>query len=67
MILKSQHLFEQAVYGSIIYNMLEMNDYVQYLNHDDTTLKKAIELFKAKKTKPTLDDQTRNKTPDADA
>ena len=67
MILKSQHLFEQAVYGSIIYNMLEMNDYVQYLNHDDPTLKKAIELFKAQKTKPTLDDQARNKAADTDA
>ena len=58
MILKSQHLFEQAIYGSIIYNMLEMSDYVQYLNRDDITLEKAIQLFKAKQTKPTLNDQT---------
>ena len=58
MILRSQHLFEQAIYGSIIYNMLEMSDYVQYLNHDDPTLGKAIQLFKEKKTKPTSNDQT---------
>lgn len=57
MILKSQHLFEQAIYGSIIYNMLDMNDYVQYLNHEDPTIEKAIQLFKNKKTKPTLDEQ----------
>lgn len=54
MIIKSQHLFEQAIYGSIIYNMLEMSDYVQYLNRNDITLEKAIHLFKTKQTKPTL-------------
>jgi carboxyl-terminal processing protease len=57
MILKSQHLFEQAIYGSIIYNILEMSDYVQYLNRNDLALEKAIQLFKAKQTKPTLHDQ----------
>lgn len=57
MILKSQHLFEQAIYGSIIYNILEMSDYVQYLNRNDATLEKAIQLFKTKQTKPALNDQ----------
>ncbi|MBO7570058.1 MAG: S41 family peptidase, partial [Bacteroidaceae bacterium] len=57
MILKSQHLFEQVIYGSIIYNILEMSDYVQYLNRNDLTLGKAIQLFKTKQTKPTLHDQ----------
>ena len=57
MIIKSQHLFEQAIYGSIIYNMLEMNDYVQYLNHDDSTIAKAVQLYKMKQTKPTLHDK----------
>lgn len=61
MIIKSQHLLEQVIYGSIIYNMLEMGDYVQYLNRDDHTLEKAIQLFKARQTKPTLDDQTGTK------
>ena len=60
MIVKSQRLFEQAIYGSIIYNMLDMSDYVQYLNHDDPTIKEAIELFNTKRTKPTLDEQTGN-------
>ena len=58
MIIRSQHLFEQAIYGSIIYNMLDMSDYVQYLNRDDATLGKAVQLYKEKKTQPTLDDQT---------
>ena len=66
MILKSQHLFEQAIYGSIIYNMLEMSDYVQYLNRNDLTLEKAIQLFKAKQTKPTLNDKKRSKGADSD-
>ena len=57
MILKSQHLFEQAIYGSIIYNILEMSDYIQYLNRNDATLEKAIQLFKEKQTKPTLYDK----------
>ncbi len=65
MILKSQHLFEQAIYGSIIYNMLEMSDYVQYLNRNDLTLEKAIQLFKAKQTKPTLNDKKRNSGTDS--
>lgn len=65
MIVKSQHLFEQAIYGSIIYNMLDMNDYVQYLNRDDPTIKEAIKLFNAKQTKPTLDEQTGNSRTDS--
>lgn len=59
MIKKSQHLFEQAIYGSIIYNMLDMNDYVQYLNHEDITIDKAVELFNNRQTKPKTNGQKR--------
>ena len=65
MILKSQHLFEQAIYGSIIYNILEMSDYVQYLNRNDLTLEKAVQLYKTKQTKPTLHDQKGTKGTDS--
>lgn len=61
MILKSKNLFEKAVYGSIIYNMLEMNDYIQFMNYKDPTINKAVELFNAKLTKPTLNGKTTNK------
>lgn len=61
MILKSKNLFEKAVYGSIIYNMLEMNDYIQFMNYKDPTINKAVELFEAKLTKPTLNGETTNK------
>ena len=65
MILKSQHLFEQAIYGSIIYNMLEMSDYVQYINRNDLTLTRAIQLYKAKQTRPTLHEQTGSPSTDS--
>ena len=61
MILKSKNLFEKAVYGSIIYNMLEMNDYIQFMNYKDPTIDKAVEQFNAKLTKPTLNGKTTNK------
>ena len=54
MIKKSQKLFEQVIYGTIIYNILEMEDYVEYINKDDQTILKAIELFNQKKTTPEL-------------
>lgn len=54
MIKKSQKLFEQIIYGTIIYNILEMEDYVEYINKDDQTILKAIELFNQKKTIPEL-------------
>ncbi len=52
MIKKSQSLFEQAIYGSIIYNILEMNDYIEYINRDDATIHKAIEIYKNGETVP---------------
>ena len=52
-ILKSQRLFEESIYGTIIYNMLDMEAYLKYINHDDPTIHRAIELFNAKQTKPT--------------
>jgi carboxyl-terminal processing protease len=58
MIKKSRSLFEQAIYGSIIYYMLEMDDYVEYINRFDPVVKKAIELYEAGKTFPQIQDTT---------
>lgn len=55
MILKSQKLFEHALYGTIIYYMLDMNDYMRYMNQDDATIRKAIEIYNAGKTRPQLE------------
>lgn len=52
MIVKSKTLFEQAIYGSIIYSMFEMSDYTEYMNRSDATVLKAVELFKKGVTKP---------------
>lgn len=56
MILRSQRLFEHAIYGTIIYYILDMNDYMFYMNQDDATVKKAIEIFNLNKTKPVVKD-----------
>lgn len=61
MIVKSQKLFEHAIYGNIIYYMLEMNDYMRYINQDDATVKKAIEIFNQGKTRPTIEDEKKSK------
>lgn len=62
MIIKSQRLFEHSIYGTIIYYMLDMNDYMRYMNQDDATIKKAIEIFNQGKTKPVLEDDKMKKS-----
>ncbi len=52
MIKKSRHLFERIIYGTIIYYVLDMNDYVRYLNQDDPTVLKAIQLYQNGETTP---------------
>ena len=52
MILTSQHLLERAVYSGIIYYMLDMNEYIEYLNRDDATVLKAIDVFKKGEYRP---------------
>lgn len=54
MIIQSRHLLERTIYGNIIYTMLDVQSYMKYLNSDDNTIRKAIELFNDKKTNPAL-------------
>lgn len=42
---KSQKLFEKNLYGNIIYNMLGIEAYIQYLNQTDKTVLKALEVL----------------------
>ncbi len=56
MILRSQKLIENAVHGSIIYNLLDMNEYLQFINKEDATVRRAIELFNEGLTTPRLTD-----------
>lgn len=45
MIRKSQPLFEENLYGRIIYNTKDMNALVEHLNSTDHVVQKAVELF----------------------
>ena len=54
---KSQKLFERNLYGNIIYNMLDMEDYLKYLNQLDPTVLKAIEVLEDGKSFPSAPEQ----------
>ena len=42
---KSKTLFERNLYGNIIYNMLNMEEYMKFLNQSDKTVLKAVEVL----------------------
>ena len=44
---QSKTLFEQSLYGNIVYNMLGKEAYLQYLNLTDKTVKKALEVLRS--------------------
>ena len=54
---KSQKLFERNLYGNIIYNMLDMEDYLKYLNQLDPTVLKALEVLENEESFPKAPEQ----------
>ncbi len=54
---KSKNLFERNLYGNIIYNMLDMEDYLKFLNQTDPTVLKAVEVLEDGKSFPTAPEQ----------
>ena len=42
---KSKEPFERVIYGNIIYNMFDMEDYLKFLNQSDPTVLKAVEVL----------------------
>lgn len=52
MLYKSRALFDEALYGNIIYNMLGMEEYVKYLNETDTTVLRAVEVLEKGESVP---------------
>ena len=54
---KSQELFERNLYGNIIYNMLDMEDYLKYLNQLDPTVLKALEVLENEESFPKAPEQ----------
>lgn len=59
MIIKSKKLFEQELYGRILYNMYDMAAWVEYLNQTDPTILKALEILKAGKAFPQAPEKER--------
>ena len=54
---KSQKLFERNLYGNIIYNMMDMEEYLKYLNQQDPTVLKALEVLEAGESLPKAPEQ----------
>lgn len=52
MLQKSRRLFERNIYGTIIYNVGEMKDYLMFLGKDDPTVLKAREILEEGKSFP---------------
>lgn len=52
MMKKSQSLFERNLYGNIIYNIKTMEEYIEFINESDPTVKKAIEIIKNGDSRP---------------
>ena len=56
LMMKSRRLFEMSLYGNIIYNMLGMEAYVEYLNESDKTVVKAVEILEKGESFPQAPD-----------
>lgn len=56
LMMKARRLFEMSLYGNIIYNMLGMEAYVEYLNESDKTVLKAVEILEKGESFPQAPD-----------
>ncbi len=54
---KSKELFDRNLYGNIIYNMLNMEEYLKYLNQSDKTVLKAVEVLEKGESFPKSPEQ----------
>ena len=54
MLYKSRSLFEEALYGNIIYNMLGMEEYVKYLNQTDPAILRAVKVLERGESVPMM-------------
>ena len=54
---KSKKLFDRNLYGNIIYNMLNMEEYLKFLNQSDATVLKALEVLEAGESFPQAPEQ----------
>ena len=54
---RSKALFDRNLYGNIIYNMLNMEEYLKFLNQSDKTVLKALEVLEAGESFPKAPEQ----------
>ena len=54
---KSKELFDKTLYGNIIYNMMDMENYIKFLNESDPTVLKALEILEEGKSFPEAPEQ----------
>jgi carboxyl-terminal processing protease len=54
---QSKELFNRNLYGNIIYNMLNMEEYLKFLNQSDATVLKALEVLEAGESFPQAPEQ----------
>ncbi len=57
LMMKSRELFELSLYGNIIYNMLGMEAYIEFLNETDKTVLKALEVLEKEESFPQAPDE----------
>lgn len=58
LIQKSYKLLERNLFGGIIYNMLDMDQYIRYLNQTDTAVLKALEVLERREAFPQAPEST---------
>lgn len=52
MLKRSERLFRRSIYGGIIYNSSDMNDYLRFINREDNAVLRALEIIREGKTVP---------------
>lgn len=52
MLQQSRKLFERAIFGNIIYNLHSTEEYQEFLNEDDRTIKKALQVIESGRSFP---------------
>ena len=61
---KSKELFDRNLYGNIIYNMLNMEEYLKFINQSDKAVQKALEVLQKEESFPKAPEQKLEATQD---
>ena len=58
---RSRQLFEDSLYGNVIYNMLGLETYISYMNQTDKTVQKALQVLEEGESFPKAPAHKKNK------